>query len=144
MGGDTHEKKRKNPSPPGFLVGCMVSVAHVCVGCTCKLLAARGYIHLLCTNVLIENCCLHMCKVAKWCLHICVIAIYCSHMIACTIVVHEGNNYKLAFADVNGCKLLFHMCVIANCCMFKVVCKSMFTHELTTKLCLHMYVVAWR
>ena len=113
MGGDTHEKKRKNPSPPGFLVGCMVSVAHVCVGCTCKLLAAPGYIHLLCTNVLIENCCLHMCVVVSGGGCEMVFAHVCDRnlLLAHDCLQCEGNDYKLAFAYVTGCKLLFsHVC----------------------------------
>ena len=44
------------------LCGCMVLVAHVC---DLNLLSTPGELHLLCTNVLIKNCCLHMCVVAK-------------------------------------------------------------------------------
>ena len=44
------------------LCGCIVLVAHVC---DLNLLAAPGHLHSLCTNVLIENYCLHMCVVAK-------------------------------------------------------------------------------
>ena len=44
--------------------GCIVLFAHVC---DLTLLAAPGRLRLLCTNVLIENCCLHMCVIATWC-----------------------------------------------------------------------------
>ena len=83
--------------------------------CGCIALAAHVCDRNLLADVLIKNCWLRMCKVAKWCLHTCIIAICCSHMIACKVVVHEANDYKLLFAHVNGCKLLYvHSCLQIN------------------------------
>ena len=76
--------------------GCIVLVAHVC---DLNLLAAPGQLRLLCTNVLIENCCLHVCVIATLCSHVYVITAWCSHM----------TNYKLLFSEVSIVNYSLHM-----------------------------------